>query len=123
MLNRMVHQTASRFLKSRRLKLSSPNPLQISGCFASLRAQPLFNGISTSIVLKAVILPDYQSDFYLRASVGTSARTAALAPPRRIQAQSSRFQKTCLSNGGRKVVGGRSRIHSTPFGKSCKPEN
>jgi hypothetical protein len=26
--------------------------------------------------------------------------------PRRIKAQSSRFQKTCLSNGGRKVVGG-----------------
>jgi hypothetical protein len=103
--------------------MTSPNLLQISGCFARLRAQPLFNEISTSIILQAVILPDYQGDFYLRASVGASASNTALAHPRRIQAQSSRFQKTCLSNGGRKVVGARRQNHSTLFGKSCKPEN
>jgi hypothetical protein len=48
-----------------------------------------------------------------------SAR-AALAAIRRSR---SRFQKSCLPNGGRKVVGGRSQIHSTPFRKTCKPEN
>jgi hypothetical protein len=35
--------------------------------------------------LQAVILTGFQSDFYLRASVGASASTAALAPPRRIK--------------------------------------
>jgi len=48
-----------------------------------------------------------------------SAR-AALAAIRRSR---SRFQKSCQPNGGRLMVGGRSRVHSTPFRKSCKSEN
>ncbi len=60
----------------------------------------------------------------MRAPVGAGTGTAALAPLRRAQAQSFAISKnTCLSNGGGKVVGGRSHSYSTRFGKSCKPEN
>jgi hypothetical protein len=53
-----------------------------------------------------------------------SAGINALAVRRRTQAQSSRFQGTaCLSNGGRKVVGGRSRGHFNTFRLLLQAEN
>jgi hypothetical protein len=60
----------------------------------------------------------------LRAAVQARARICALAVRRQCQAQSSRFQgAACLSNGGRKVVGGLSQKDSNTFRSSSQVEN
>jgi hypothetical protein len=60
----------------------------------------------------------------MRASLQASASTSALAPRSRNQAQSFAISKIMpfqwRKKGGQWPVAG---IYSTPFGKSCKPEN
>lgn len=98
---------ASRFLKTRRLRKPFRNLLKASDCLALLRAQGNPGGESYSLprVFALITLKSKQSlDASVRAGERQHCRTRTAWP--QIRRSRSRFQKTCLPNGGRKVVGG-----------------